>query len=95
MSNRVTNTVEAFGQTFTRKGKPMTHVVAFRYGQVQGSFGRVHVEWASSEELARKNHLSHAKRWAKAQNGETLNYPWSTEYYRAIEDLQILPVVHS
>lgn len=85
------NTVTVSGKTFERKGKAMTHVVAF----ITADAGAKHVEWASTLDLARKNFDGHLKRWIKAKAGETLRYPWSTEAYRGYTDIVIFPVEHS
>jgi hypothetical protein len=87
------NAVTHQGRTFTRKGKAYTHAVI----TVSNDATAPLVEWASSFELAQKNHQGHLGRAAKAAklaDGEYLGGVYSTSYYREFVDSTIVEVAH-
>lgn len=94
---KVTNIIHHNGQTYTRTGRRYSHAVITVTAATERHTGNsypVHVEWASTLELAQRNAAQIAGRRDRARNG-TLRGGWSREWHAEITDIDIVAAEHT
>jgi len=86
-----TSTVTVQGETFTFKGRPMTHAIVVT---VEGQ-PRPTVWFAGSIEKAQREVSATENRVATVKRGETLRGCYSTDWHRRVVNIELVPVSHS